>query len=134
MKWYGEDKLDLDAPLSTYLPEAKGTNKADLKMRDILTHQARLRAWIPFWKGTLVGNSRNPWQKTGIIIEIMIIGLRQKHSDYKRQKIILLKYRAAYGYIKIIRIKWPPIFLSLPLILNLGMFTPISFSYSCPGW
>ena len=63
MKWYGEDKLNLDAPLSTYLPEAKGTNKADLKMRDILTHQARLRAWIPFWKGTLVGNSRNPWQK-----------------------------------------------------------------------
>lgn len=63
MKWFGEDKLNLDAPLSTYLPEAKGTNKADLKMRDILTHQARLRAWIPFWKGTLVGNSRNPWQK-----------------------------------------------------------------------
>lgn len=63
MKWYGEDKFNLDAPLSTYLPEAKGTNKADLKMRDILTHQARLRAWIPFWKGTLVGNSRNPWQK-----------------------------------------------------------------------
>ncbi|MFO0468813.1 MAG: serine hydrolase domain-containing protein, partial [Bacteroidota bacterium] len=63
MKWYGEDKLNLDAPLSTYLPESKGTNKADLKMRDILTHQARLRAWIPFWKGTLVGNSRNPWQK-----------------------------------------------------------------------
>lgn len=63
MKWYGEDKLNLDAPLSTYLPEAKGTNKANLKMRDILTHQARLRAWIPFWKGTLVGNSRNPWQK-----------------------------------------------------------------------
>ena len=30
MKWYGEDKLNLDAPLSTYLPEAKGTNKADL--------------------------------------------------------------------------------------------------------
>lgn len=63
LKWYGEGKLNLDAPLSTYLPESKGSNKADLKMRDILTHQARLRAWIPFWKGTLVGNSRNPWEK-----------------------------------------------------------------------
>ena len=63
LKWYGEGKFNLDAPLSTYLPESKGSNKADLKMRDILTHQARLRAWIPFWKGTLVGNSRNPWEK-----------------------------------------------------------------------
>lgn len=64
LKWYGEGKLNLDAPLSTYLPETKGSNKATLKMRDILTHQARLRAWIPFWKGTLVGNSRNPWEKS----------------------------------------------------------------------
>jgi len=63
LKWYGEGKFNLDAPLSTYLPESKGSNKADLKMRDILTHQAMLRAWIPFWKGTLVGNSRNPWEK-----------------------------------------------------------------------
>ncbi len=134
MKWYGEDKLNLDAPLSTYLPEAKGTNKADLKMRDILTHQARLRAWIPFWKGTLVGNSRNPGKKTGTIIEIMITDSRQKHSGCKHQKIILLKFLVAYGYTKIILIKWPRIFLSRPLMLNLVMFIPISFSYSCPGW
>jgi CubicO group peptidase (beta-lactamase class C family) len=63
LKWYGEGKLQLDAPLSTYLPAAAGSNKADLKMIDLLTHQARLRAWIPFWKGTLKGNSRNPWQQ-----------------------------------------------------------------------
>jgi CubicO group peptidase (beta-lactamase class C family) len=63
LKWYGEGKLDLDASLRAYLPESKGSNKANLKMRDILTHQAGLRAWIPFWKGTLRGNSRNPWQK-----------------------------------------------------------------------
>jgi len=62
LKWYGEGNLNLDAPLSIYLPASAGSNKANLKMRDILTHQARLRAWIPFWKGTLRGNSRNPWQ------------------------------------------------------------------------
>ncbi|MCB9081982.1 MAG: serine hydrolase [Lewinellaceae bacterium] len=63
MKWYGENRLNLDAPLVNYLPEVRNSNKADLKMRDILTHQARLMAWIPFWRGTLRGNSRYPWQK-----------------------------------------------------------------------
>lgn len=63
MKWYGEGSLDLDAPLVRYLPETRGSNKENLKMRDILTHQARLRAWIPFWKGTLRGCARNPWQR-----------------------------------------------------------------------
>jgi CubicO group peptidase (beta-lactamase class C family) len=63
MKWYGEGKFDIDAPLEKYLPETKGSNKADLKMRNILTHTARLMAWIPFWRGTLKGNSRYPWQR-----------------------------------------------------------------------
>lgn len=63
MKWYGEGKFDLDAPLEKYLPETKGSNKADLKMRKILTHTAQLMAFIPFWRGTLKGNSRYPWQK-----------------------------------------------------------------------
>jgi CubicO group peptidase (beta-lactamase class C family) len=28
----------------------RGTDKAGLKLRDVLAHQARLKAWIPFWK------------------------------------------------------------------------------------
>lgn len=28
----------------------QGTNKQDLRLRDVLTHQARLRAFIPFWQ------------------------------------------------------------------------------------
>ena len=63
MEWYGQGKLDLDAPLVRYLPEVKGSNKADIPMRRILTHTGRLMAWIPFWRGTLRGQSRNPWQK-----------------------------------------------------------------------
>lgn len=63
MEWYGQGKLDLDAPLVRYLPEVKGSNKADLSMRRILTHTAQLMAFIPFWRGTLKGQSRNPWQK-----------------------------------------------------------------------
>ncbi len=53
MKLYEEGKLDLDKTLGDYLPMTKGTNKADLKIRDILLHQAGLKSWIPFYKETL---------------------------------------------------------------------------------
>jgi len=50
MRLYEEKKLDLDAPISLYLPYLKGSNKDSLTFRNILTHQAGLKAWIPFWK------------------------------------------------------------------------------------
>lgn len=53
MKLYEEGKINLDSTLAYYLPELKGTNKANLIIRDMLTHQAGLKAWIPFWKSTM---------------------------------------------------------------------------------
>jgi len=46
--------IDLDKKISLYLPELKGTNKANMTFRDILTHQAGLWPYIPFWKQTLL--------------------------------------------------------------------------------
>jgi beta-N-acetylhexosaminidase len=53
MKLYDEGKFKLDATLSDYLPKFKKSNKKDIPMYDILTHQARFKPWIPFWKNTL---------------------------------------------------------------------------------
>lgn len=54
MKLMDLGKIDLDSTLNTYLPElVGGTNKQDLKIRDLLLHQAGLVAWIPFYKNTL---------------------------------------------------------------------------------
>ncbi len=53
MKMVEEDKLNIDKTLSCYLPELKGTNKKDLIIKEILTHQARLQGWIPFYLNTL---------------------------------------------------------------------------------
>jgi beta-N-acetylhexosaminidase len=50
MKLQDEGLFSLDMTLKELMPSWKKSNKADLLMRDILTHQARLRAWIPFWK------------------------------------------------------------------------------------
>ncbi len=45
--------IDLDKKASYYLPELKETNKEDLELRDILTHQAGLTPFIPHWKKTV---------------------------------------------------------------------------------
>lgn len=63
MRLYGEGKLDIDAPLQTIYPYFKHSNKANLTLRPILAHNARLMAWIPFWRGTLKGNAKYPWKK-----------------------------------------------------------------------
>ncbi len=52
MKLYEENKLDINAKLSDYLPELKGTNKENIIIKDILAHQARLKPWIPFYRDT----------------------------------------------------------------------------------
>ncbi len=49
MKWLDEGKFKLDEGWSKLVPELQNSNKADLKYLDILTHQAKLKAWIPFW-------------------------------------------------------------------------------------
>ena len=53
MKLYEEGKIDLDRKLSTYLPYYRKSNKKNLVIRDILTHQARLQPWIPFYNKVL---------------------------------------------------------------------------------
>ncbi len=76
MKLYEEGKLNLDASLGSYLPIVQGTDKEHLLIRDILTHQAGLKAWIPFYKETLDSAgypkpdiySKTPTQKFNVIV------------------------------------------------------------------
>lgn len=54
--------IDLDKKLSFYLPGLKNTNKEDLIIRDILSHQAGLIAYHPYWANTIKGrNSRKEY-------------------------------------------------------------------------
>jgi CubicO group peptidase (beta-lactamase class C family) len=53
MKLYEEGKLDLEKTLGDYLTIVKGTNKENLKIRNVLLHQAGLVAWIPFFEETI---------------------------------------------------------------------------------
>ncbi|MEM9929089.1 MAG: glycoside hydrolase family 3 N-terminal domain-containing protein [Bacteroidota bacterium] len=53
MKLVEEGKLNLDVPISNYLPELVGTEVEFLTLRPMLAHRAGLRSWIPFYAETL---------------------------------------------------------------------------------
>ena len=53
MKLYEEGKLDLNKTIGDYLSWTKGSDKAALKIRDILLHQAGLNPFIPFYRETI---------------------------------------------------------------------------------
>lgn len=45
--------IDMDKKISYYLHDLKGSNKENMIIRDILTHQAGLWPYLPFWKQTI---------------------------------------------------------------------------------
>src|SRR5206468_3472294 len=53
MKLYEQGKLDLDKTLGDYLSWTKGSDKARLKIKNMLLHQAGLVPFIPFYKETI---------------------------------------------------------------------------------
>lgn len=45
--------IDINKKISLYLPELKESNKKDFTIKDILTHQAGLWPFLPFWAQTV---------------------------------------------------------------------------------
>jgi CubicO group peptidase (beta-lactamase class C family)/beta-glucosidase-like glycosyl hydrolase len=50
MSVFDAGDLELNAPVSKYLPKLRSGNKRAMIVREMLAHQAGLPAWIPFWK------------------------------------------------------------------------------------
>ena len=71
---YERGLIDIYKKASYYLPELRNTDKKDIILKDILTHQAGLTPFVPFWINTvkdslflpeyysLVKNEQYPWQ------------------------------------------------------------------------
>jgi CubicO group peptidase (beta-lactamase class C family) len=53
MKLYDLRVVNLDEPLSHTLKDLANTNKKNITIREVMTHQAGLVAWIPFYLKTL---------------------------------------------------------------------------------
>jgi hypothetical protein len=56
----GRNLIEMDKPISRYLPELKNTNKGDLLLRDVMAHEAGLVAYIPHYARTVAAGS---WKK-----------------------------------------------------------------------
>ncbi len=50
---YEKNNLSLDIKLKNLFPKKKLLDKSDISLKDMLSHYAKLRPWIPFYKETL---------------------------------------------------------------------------------
>ncbi len=56
MKMVDEKKININDKFSKYWPDFIGSNKENIKLREVLAHQARLASWIAFWSMTVQEN------------------------------------------------------------------------------
>ncbi|GAA3554710.1 glycoside hydrolase family 3 N-terminal domain-containing protein [Snuella lapsa] len=56
-------EVSLDTKLSEILPEYADSNKANVTIKSMLSHYARLQPWIPFYYATLDSVSKKPSQE-----------------------------------------------------------------------
>lgn len=107
MKLCDEKKININDSLVKYLPEVAGSNKADLTLREMLTHQAGFKDWIPFWMKTV---DKSGEYKPGIyntirnddfpkrVAERLYINKAYEDTIYKRIIESPLKDRGKYLY------------------------------------
>jgi beta-glucosidase-like glycosyl hydrolase/CubicO group peptidase (beta-lactamase class C family) len=65
LKLYDEGKINPDEYVSTYYPEWKNrlfhrSNKSDITVRELLSHQSGLTPFLPFWKKTIKNGKISP--------------------------------------------------------------------------
>ena len=53
-----QQKIPIDAKLFEILPSFKNSNKATISVIELLSHYGRLPAWIPFYQGTQIKNTK----------------------------------------------------------------------------
>lgn len=58
MQMYDQGKIQMDSKLSSVLPEFAGSDKGDITLKDLLTHQSGLPSWVPFYKATLDSDNK----------------------------------------------------------------------------
>jgi beta-N-acetylhexosaminidase len=62
MQQYDQQKINMETTLGTMMPLFQNSDKQDIPFKELLSHYARLQAWIPFYKATL-DSSKTPLPK-----------------------------------------------------------------------
>ena len=68
MMLYDKKQISLSDKLSKYIPELNKTNKKKILVSEVLSHQARLKEWLPFYLSTIecVNSKEKLFSKTSI--------------------------------------------------------------------
>jgi beta-glucosidase-like glycosyl hydrolase/CubicO group peptidase (beta-lactamase class C family) len=107
MKLYEEGKLDLNKTLGDYLPFTVGTDKAPLKLKDVLLHEAGLNPFISFYRETIDAATGQPSpvyyrDKMDSVFSIPVarnLWLRRDYNDTMLRKIVQSKLTAHGKYV-----------------------------------
>ena len=63
IKLADQQVIDLETTLGDLLPEYKFSNKSFIALKELLSHYAGLKSWIPFYKSTLDPETKKPSNK-----------------------------------------------------------------------
>lgn len=107
MKLYEQGKLDLDKTLGDYLPYTVGSDKARLKLKDVLLHQAGLNPYISFYRETIDTVSGQPspalyHEKMDTLFSVPVarnVWLRRDWNDTMLRRIVQSKLGAEGKYV-----------------------------------
>ncbi len=116
MKFYGEGKLNIDAPLQQYFHLFKKTEKGGVTYREFLSHYGRLRPSIVFWR-TAQDSTRN-WNPKSFrneksnrysiqITDSLFLFKRYKKQIYREIKELPLNKEKQYVYSDLSFILYP---------------------------
>lgn len=61
MKLYEDGLFDIDQTFGFYFPQIAKGEKAELGIREVMAHQAGLKAWIPYWSESQRKNGKWRW-------------------------------------------------------------------------
>ena len=98
MKLYEDGKIQLEDPLSRYLPYLKGSDKEQMTVAEVMTHTAGLKDWIPFytlWNG---GIYRSESDETYAVPVCAGMYMRKDYADSMRRRIAAEPLRKDRSY------------------------------------
>lgn len=91
MHLYERDQFNFETTIGELLPRYKGSNKEDITVKRMLSHYARLKDWIPFYRSTLEDRDTYYRETPSDTFSIKLTDELYLRSDYRdsiQQKII----------------------------------------------
>lgn len=82
MKLYDDGKIDLNAPVASYIPEFGNNGKLDITVTNLLLHNSGLTAWTPFYQDSTMTSPEKVKNAIFTCTKEYETGTKTVYSDY----------------------------------------------------